>query len=82
MKEKAEATFTVPIPRDVENVYELVVIAALRARQLNQFPHLREREKPGTLVDQALHETLGRKVAFDLAEKPEPKVTGTEIFEG
>ncbi len=81
MNEKIDSSFTVPVPREIENVYELVVIAALRARQLNQYPHLRDRDRSGTLIDQALGETIERKVVFELGEPEAPKV-GTEMFEG
>jgi hypothetical protein len=61
------------------NVHELVVIAALRARQLTT--PISASGEAGNACGPGAHETLGRK-SPDFAEKPEPKITGTEIFEG
>jgi DNA-directed RNA polymerase subunit K/omega len=71
-KEKMNLSFTVPVPKEAGNAYELVVIAALRARQLNQYPHLRDRDGAGNLVDQAIAEALQKEVPFLLAAPEEP----------
>lgn len=68
MKDEANrSTFTTrKVNRD--NVYELVRVAALRARQLNQFPHLRIRDQGTTLVDQALREAFDERLDYVLDE--------------
>lgn len=56
-REKGESSFTLPVP-DVENIYELVVVASLRARQLNRYPHLRDLDQPVPMVEQAISEAF------------------------
>jgi DNA-directed RNA polymerase subunit K/omega len=80
-KEKVSLSFTVPVPKDAGNAYELVVIAALRARQLNRYPHLRNRNLAGNLVDQAIVEALGNEVPFLLAAPEEPPPAQESIQE-
>ncbi len=56
-REKGESSFTLLVP-EVENIYELVVVASLRARQLNRYPHLRDMDQPVPMVEQALSEAF------------------------
>jgi len=62
----------------VDNIYELVVSAALRARQLNRFPHLRETEAEENIVEQALHEAVEGRIRYEMDE---PGAAGEESGE-
>ena len=66
-----DASFPLNLP-DVENIYELVVSAALRARQLNRFPHLRDGGSGENIVDQALREAVEGKIRYAI-EEPGPE---------
>ncbi|MFH1278717.1 MAG: DNA-directed RNA polymerase subunit omega [Candidatus Eisenbacteria bacterium] len=68
--DRPESTFSVVFPEE-ENIYELVVVAALRARQLNDFPRLRDRERPGPIVDQAMREAASENLEYRIADKEE-----------
>ena len=63
----SEPLFPLSLP-EVDNIYELVVSAALRARQLNRFPHLRETEGEENIVEQALREAVGGKISYEMDE--------------
>jgi len=69
-KETPESSFTLRTP-EVDSIYELVVVASLRARQLNDYPHLRNMDKPMTRVDQALTEVFENRIEYRIAEKSE-----------
>lgn len=53
------------------NIYERVVVASLRARQLNDYPQLRDRDRPGHLVEQALREAATDILGFHILDKPD-----------
>ncbi|MFH1681384.1 MAG: DNA-directed RNA polymerase subunit omega [Candidatus Eisenbacteria bacterium] len=71
-KESPASSFTVSHRAELGNIYELVVVAALRARQLNRFPHLRDRDAGRTLVDQALGEAVTLKLPYAISDREEP----------
>jgi DNA-directed RNA polymerase subunit K/omega len=81
-KDPSASSFVIPTPRDGGNVYELVVVAALRARQLNRFPHLRDRDEAATIVDQSVREATGKKISYAIAEHEEVPAEVSRPIEG
>ncbi len=66
---KPASSFLIRMP-DVENVYELVVVAAQRARQLNLANRILPPESGFNPVEKALGEALTNTVKFEIADKP------------
>ncbi len=62
--ERHHSTFTREVPQ-VENVYELVVVASLRARQLNEFQMHVPVDSQINPVEEALKETFNGEVEYD-----------------
>ena len=77
MMKRNNTSFCAPIPI-TDNIYTLVVVASLRARQLNKFNALRQdAEKSTKIVDQALDEVFSGEVEYFTAEL-EPTSPGEE----
>lgn len=68
MEKKNETEFTRTVP-EVDNIYELVVVAALRARQLNHLERFPDPDKPRKIIDRALNEACGGEVEYDVADR-------------
>ncbi|MBM3319273.1 MAG: DNA-directed RNA polymerase subunit omega [Candidatus Eisenbacteria bacterium] len=81
-RDPSASSFVIPTSSDAGNVYELVVVAALRARQLNRFPQLRDRDATGTIVDQAVREAATKKLAYAIAEREEVPAQVSRPIEG
>lgn len=65
---KNESSFCSPIPI-TDNIYTLVVVASLRARQLNKHNALQQdAEKSTKIVDQALDEVFSGDIEYFTAE--------------
>ena len=63
------SSFLIRMP-DVENIYELVVVAAQRARQLNLANRILPPESGFNPVEKALGEALTNTVKYEIGEKP------------
>jgi DNA-directed RNA polymerase omega subunit len=66
------SSFLTRLP-DVENVYELVVVAAQRARQLNLASRILPPENGVKPVEKALGEALAKTVKYEVQEKAAQK---------
>jgi DNA-directed RNA polymerase omega subunit len=66
---KPASSFLIRMP-DVDNIYELVVVAAQRARQLNLANRILPPESGFNPVEKALGEALTNTVKFEIADKP------------
>jgi len=64
------SSFEVPVPI-VDNIYELVVVAAQRARQLNEFQMHMQPDEQINPVEKALSEAYGDKVEFSILSQRE-----------
>lgn len=74
-RDRLLSSFAMILP-DRDNIYELVVVAALRARQLNDFPHLRSRARPGPLVEQALREAAEEDLEYRIMDRGDDEEDG------
>jgi len=71
-KDQKEAkSFLVELP-DLTNVYETVVVAAQRARQVNLANRILPLDGQVNPVEKGLTETLAGSVAYEVQEKPKP----------
>lgn len=68
------SSFAIRMP-DVENIYELVVVAAQRARQLNLANRILPPESGFNPVEKALGEALSHSVKFEVSDKPRKEPT-------
>ena len=57
---------------DVTNVYEMVVVAAQRARQVNLANRILPLDGQVNPVEKGLTETLDGSVPYEVLEKPKP----------
>jgi DNA-directed RNA polymerase omega subunit len=70
----AASSFAIRMP-DVDNIYELVVVAAQRARQLNLANRILPPESGFNPVEKALGEALAQTVKFEVSDKPRKEPT-------
>ena len=71
-KEKEAKSFLVEMP-DLTNVYEMVVVAAQRARQVNLANRILPLDGQVNPVEKGLTETLEGSVPYEVQEKPKPE---------
>ena len=77
MEKKNETEFTRTVP-EVDNIYELVVVAALRARQLNHLERFPDPDKPRKIIDRALNEACGGDVEYLVADRVDEEESAEE----
>ncbi|MBN1826332.1 MAG: DNA-directed RNA polymerase subunit omega [Candidatus Eisenbacteria bacterium] len=70
MEKKTESTFTRSVPK-VDNIYEMVVVAALRARQLNDVQRFRDPDQSRKIIDRALNEAFDDAIEYDGSKPPD-----------
>lgn len=64
------SSFDSGVPR-VDNIYELVVVAAQRARQLNEFQMHMPPDSQINPVDKAMTEAFNAEIAYELLDRSE-----------
>jgi DNA-directed RNA polymerase omega subunit len=69
-QETRSSSFDSGVPR-VENIYELVVVAAQRARQLNEFQMHMPPESQINPVDKAMAEAFNADIAYEVLDRNE-----------
>lgn len=66
---RGHGSFLIKMP-DVPNIYELVVVAAQRARQINVASRILPPENGVKPVEKALSEALAGQVKYEVSDKP------------
>ncbi len=67
---KGPSSFLIKMPI-VDNIYELVVVAAQRARQINLASRILPPENGVKPVEKALNEALANTIKYEVGEKKE-----------
>ena len=67
---RGPSSFLIKMPI-VDNIYELVVVAAQRARQINLASRILPPENGVKPVEKALNEALADTIKYEIAEKSE-----------
>jgi len=75
MEKKMESKFTRAVP-EVDNIYELVVVAAMRARQLNHLQRFPDPDQSRMIIDRALNEACAGEIEYTVVERIDEETAG------